>query len=72
MQAIQKRVGVTTDVLGSIKGIKMSGLSNHVTEQIQGLRVAEMDDQRAFRRLQITNIALGKDSTSPPETGLAG
>jgi len=62
MQAIQKRVGVTTDVLGSIKGVKMSGLSSHVTKQIQGLRAAELDDQRAFRHLQITNIALGNDS----------
>jgi len=63
MQAIQKRVGVTTDVLGSIKGVKMSGLSGHVTEQIQGLRAAEMGDQKAFRHLQITNIALGNDLT---------
>ena len=59
MQAIQVRVGVTTNAIGYIKGVMMSGLSQRVAEQIQGFRASEMDDQKAFRRLQITNITLG-------------
>ncbi|KAK3380879.1 P-loop containing nucleoside triphosphate hydrolase protein [Podospora didyma] len=59
MQVIQKRVGVTTEAVGSIKGVKMSGLTKIVADQIQGFRASEMDDQKAFRRLQITNITLG-------------
>jgi ABC-type bacteriocin/lantibiotic exporter with double-glycine peptidase domain len=59
MQAMQRRVGVTTGVIGNFKGFKMSGLRHVVGEQIQGLRNCEIDDQKAFRRLQVTNIALG-------------
>ncbi|KAM7217288.1 multidrug resistance-associated protein 1-like protein 5, partial [Rhypophila decipiens] len=60
MQAIQKRVGVTTDAIGYIKGVKMSNLSEKVADQIQGFRESEMEDQKAFRRLQITNITIGQ------------
>ncbi|KAK3331306.1 ABC multidrug transporter [Apodospora peruviana] len=60
MQAIQKRVGITTDAIGYTKGVKMSGLSQRVANQIQNFRSAEMDDQKAFRRLQIVNITIGQ------------
>ncbi|KAM7193332.1 ABC transporter [Rhypophila sp. PSN 637] len=60
MQAIQKRVGVTTDAIGYIKGVKMSNLTEKVADQIQGFRESEMEDQKAFRRLQITNITIGQ------------
>lgn len=59
MQAIQRRIKVTTKAVGEIHGIKMSGLTHMVSDQIQGLRVSEIEDQKAFRRLQITNIAVG-------------
>lgn len=60
MQAIQKRIGLTSDVISKIKGVKISGLSEYVAEKVQSRRNSEMDDQRAFRRLQISIIALGK------------
>ncbi|KAM7195580.1 P-loop containing nucleoside triphosphate hydrolase protein [Naviculisporaceae sp. PSN 640] len=60
MQAIEKRVGVTTDAIGYIKGIKMSNLTERVSNQIQGFRESEMEDQKAFRRLQITNITIAQ------------
>lgn len=60
MQAIEKRVGVTTDAIGYIKGIKMSNLTETVSNQIQGLRESEMEDQKAFRRLQVTNITIAQ------------
>ncbi len=59
MQAIQKRVGVTTEAIGSIKGIKMTGLTDKISEQIQGLREFEMEESKRFRRVQIMNILLG-------------
>lgn len=59
MQAIQRRVGVTTNAIDDIKGVKISGLSQQVGDQIQDCRVSEITDQKAFRRLQITNITLG-------------
>lgn len=62
MQAIQKRIGLTSDVISRIKGIKISGLSEFAAQKIRDCRNSEMDDQKAFRRLQISIIALGKSS----------
>ncbi|OBT51212.1 hypothetical protein VE04_08393, partial [Pseudogymnoascus sp. 24MN13] len=50
-KAVQHRVAVTSTALGSIKGIKLMGLTEHVAHQIQDLRVAELELSKAFRRL---------------------
>ncbi|GJD02568.1 ABC transporter [Colletotrichum higginsianum] len=60
MQAIQRRVGITTDIIGSVRGVKMSGLSATVRDQIQGLRDFELDESKRFRRMQIVNIVIGQ------------
>ncbi|KAK1450743.1 ABC transporter [Colletotrichum cuscutae] len=60
MQAIQKRVGITTEVIGSIKGVKMSGLTSTVQDQIQGLRDFELGESKRFRRVQILNVLIGQ------------
>ncbi|OHE94372.1 ABC transporter [Colletotrichum orchidophilum] len=60
MQAIQKRVGITTEIIGSVKGVKMSGLTNTVQDQIQGLRDFELDESKKFRRVQILNVLIGQ------------
>ncbi|KAI3557746.1 ABC transporter [Colletotrichum abscissum] len=60
MQAIQKRVGITTEIIGSIKGVKMSGLTSTVQDQIQGLRDFELDESKRFRRVQILNVLIGQ------------
>lgn len=60
MQAIQKRVGATTQVLGSIKSMKMLGLAAKMTDIVQDLRVTELQKSKKFRKVQITNIILGK------------
>ncbi len=49
MSAIQTRVGTTATVLNEIRSIKMTGLRQQVTENIQGLRVRETDLMREFR-----------------------
>lgn len=49
--AVQHRVAVTSAALGSIKGIKLMGLTEHMAHQIQDLRVVELDLSKAFRRL---------------------
>ena len=67
MQAIQKRVGVTTEAIGSIKGIKMTGLTDKISEQIQSLREFEMDESKRFRRVQIMNILLGSSPCPSPK-----
>jgi ATP-binding cassette subfamily C (CFTR/MRP) protein 1 len=64
MKAVQSRVGATTDVIGSIRGVKMTGLTDKVSEQIQDLRIFELDESKRFRMAQITNIILGMSSRS--------
>jgi ATP-binding cassette subfamily C (CFTR/MRP) protein 1 len=59
MQAVQKRVSYTSDVLGSIKGMKMLGLTKLVSENVQGLRMQELKMSKRFRHVQIVNITLG-------------
>jgi ATP-binding cassette, subfamily C (CFTR/MRP), member 1 len=60
MQAIQKRVGITADIIGAMKGVKAAGLSVDVDKQIQGLRNFELERSVQFRKLQVTTQLLGK------------
>ncbi|KAF6824602.1 Multidrug resistance-associated protein 1-like protein 5 [Colletotrichum musicola] len=60
MQAIQKRVGITTEVISAVKGVKMSGLSGTVRDQIQGLRDFELEESKKFRKVQIANVLIGQ------------
>ncbi|KAK1636315.1 ABC transporter [Colletotrichum phormii] len=52
MLAIQKRVGITTEIIGSVKGVKMSGLTSTVQDQL--------DESKKFRRVQILNVLIGQ------------
>ncbi|KAI2469971.1 P-loop containing nucleoside triphosphate hydrolase protein [Annulohypoxylon bovei var. microspora] len=58
MQAIQNRVGITTNVLSSIRGVKMTGLSGKMVEEIQGLRDFELDECKRYRVKQVFGILL--------------
>lgn len=60
MQSVQKRVGTTSDVLAAVRGMKMLGLTGTVTEHIRDLRDQELRKSISFRKVQITNIILGK------------
>lgn len=62
--AIQKRVGITSDVIGVMKGVKMLGISDPLSKQIQGLRDFEIAESRKFRKLQIFLIAMSKQVPS--------
>lgn len=46
--------------MGSVKGVKMSGLSGTVQDQIQGLRDFELEESKEFRKIQISNVLVGK------------
>lgn len=62
MAAVQKRVGITSDIIGSMKGVKVAGLSEKAEVQIQGLREYEVVESTAFRKTQVGAILLGKYS----------
>ncbi|OAA65704.1 ABC transporter [Niveomyces insectorum RCEF 264] len=49
MAAIQKRVGITADIVGSMKGVKVAGLNEKAEEQIQALRDYELERSKSFR-----------------------
>ncbi|QKX58862.1 uncharacterized protein TRUGW13939_05990 [Talaromyces rugulosus] len=58
IEAIQKRVNLTTELLGSIKVVKMLGLSFKLSQIVQKMRVAELDLSKRYRRLSVTNTCL--------------
>lgn len=64
MQAVQKRVALTSEVLGSIKGMKMLGLTAMITGSVQDMREQELYKSKRFRYVQIVNITLGMFSSS--------
>ncbi len=60
MAAIQKRVGITSDVISSMKGVKVAGLSEKAEKQIEDLRSYELERSTAFRKTQIATLLLGR------------
>ncbi|KAF2495596.1 putative multidrug resistance protein [Lophium mytilinum] len=56
---IQKRIGVTSSMLGSIKGIKIAGLTRKLTDLIQNLRKDEVKDAKGFWLLGAYTSTLG-------------
>jgi ATP-binding cassette subfamily C (CFTR/MRP) protein 1 len=65
LNAIEQRISATTAMLGSMKGIKMTGLRSVLFKSIHGLRINELDISKGFRRLLIWNMALGKYTFCP-------
>lgn len=59
MAAIQHRVGITSDIIGSMKGVKVAGLSEKAEKQIEDLRSYELEKSVAFRRINIATLLLG-------------
>jgi ABC-type bacteriocin/lantibiotic exporter with double-glycine peptidase domain len=59
MNGVQKRVGLTATVIGSMKNIKMSGLADPVTAFVQKLRVDELAAGAKFRKIYIIAALLG-------------
>lgn len=60
MQAIQKRTGITSSMLGAMKGIKMTGLSRFVNKQIQDLRKSEVQTSLTLKRLLVGNAMMSE------------
>ncbi|KAI9649296.1 hypothetical protein NHQ30_001868 [Ciborinia camelliae] len=50
VEAVQKRVAITSSALKSIRGIKMQGLTARLSEDLQELRVQELEYAKPFRR----------------------
>ena len=56
LQAVERRISATTKMLGSMKRIKMCGLSNILFDNLHSLRVQELEISKKFRRLLIGSM----------------
>jgi ABC-type bacteriocin/lantibiotic exporter with double-glycine peptidase domain len=70
MSEVQKRVGLTATVIGSMKSLKISGLAGPVSEYVQQLRVNELAAGARYRRIMIIAAIFGfvPQLISPPLT----
>lgn len=59
MQKIQKRVGLTSTLVGQMKSLKISGLAGPVEASLQNMRVDELRIGARFRLIQCWTAALG-------------
>ncbi|PQE21513.1 ABC multidrug transporter protein [Rutstroemia sp. NJR-2017a BVV2] len=50
VEAVQNRIAITSSALKSIRGIKMLGLTTRLSEDLQELRVQELEYAKPFRR----------------------
>lgn len=53
LEAIERRIAATSAMLSSMKGVKMGGLTEVLREDLQKLRVQELDISKKFRKLLI-------------------
>ncbi|KAM0263319.1 hypothetical protein ACHAPA_008810 [Fusarium lateritium] len=60
LEAIERRISVTSQMLGSMKGVKMCGLSSVLGTRIQAMREEELHISGKFRRLLIWNMVLAQ------------
>jgi ATP-binding cassette subfamily C (CFTR/MRP) protein 1 len=59
MDKIEKRVGLTADVIASMKNLKISGITAPVEDLIQNMRVEELESASRFRTIWIIVVMLG-------------
>ncbi|KAH6713295.1 putative multidrug resistance protein, partial [Leptodontidium sp. MPI-SDFR-AT-0119] len=63
--AVQTRVGMTSSMLGSMKSIKMTGLTNILSNALQSQRVRELNLSKKFR---VMGIIANRQSAFLPTT----
>ncbi|KAI9848831.1 MAG: hypothetical protein M1837_006347 [Sclerophora amabilis] len=64
LEAIQERVGVTAKMLGSMKGVKMSGLTTQLSANIKELRAEEIRSSRKYKNLLTVIVSLAYTTTA--------
>lgn len=59
LEAVQKRINYTSEILGSMKSVKILGLIGQQTANIQQFRKTEIAASRRYRKVQSLNVSLG-------------
>ncbi|KAK1967123.1 hypothetical protein LY78DRAFT_19390 [Colletotrichum sublineola] len=60
VEKVQKRIGITSAMIGSIKSIKMSGLTQKLSQTLADLRLAEMKAATPFRVIGAVTSAIAQ------------
>ena len=60
VQAVQSRIGVTSSVLASIRGVKLLGMTDSLSSVIQKYRINELLASKPFRKLVVWVNICGK------------
>lgn len=60
LELVMTLVGVTSTMITSMKGVKMSGLTERLTKYIQALRVEEIIAGTRYRMLLIYTAIIGE------------
>jgi ATP-binding cassette subfamily C (CFTR/MRP) protein 1 len=53
LEGIERRIAATNSMLNSMKGVKMGGLTEVLRDDLQRLRVEELNISKKFRKLLI-------------------
>ena len=61
--SLQERVKITAKIVGSIKEVKILGMSNTWLNEIQQLRIHELEMSKKFRMLIVYMNVLGQLSS---------
>jgi ATP-binding cassette subfamily C (CFTR/MRP) protein 1 len=62
-KGVQERVSLTSSILGNMKEVKLLGLSGRWSEDIQALRVRELELSKKSRSLSSQRLTLSKPSS---------
>lgn len=60
LEAIEKRLAVTSKMLGTMKAIRMAGLTRTIHAIVSNLRIKEIRSSRAFRLLSVLQTGAGE------------
>lgn len=60
LEAIERRIAATAAMLSSMKGVKMCGLTDVLRDDLQDLRIQELEISKKFRRLLIWTMGFCK------------
>ena len=60
LESIEKRINFTSEILGSIKNVKMLGLTEMMESLIKALREQEIVAMKASRKLGCVNTCIGE------------
>jgi ATP-binding cassette subfamily C (CFTR/MRP) protein 1 len=63
LEGIERRIAATNTMLNSMKGVKMGGLTEVLREDLQQLRVEELNISKKFRKLLIWTMGFCKFSS---------